>query len=649
MKGCLGVTFPDCERLLAAVLGLVCALAGAAHAACGDEDRIRCRPDFEVIKAVLATGDGFTAAGQVKSTAASGLALLRLGRGGEARGVVPVPWPTELTFNEQAIADPRRLIALANGDVVLLAQIFPDQTQTRQFAAVTRIAANGRIVWTRSFPEATTSVVFDSGYYDSKGDRLILVGRRQLGPDMGRCENWSQSMVVTMAASDGRLVAEPLIQGEQGRARTNRQAIFDLTPDGTTGNFVVTGFFTAPHGTDRERCQDNIFVGTLTQIGNRWTLARLGAIGTNTADEVAFSIKTTADGFYLLAGYGRDEGAPAAQAYRVRLRPFAVQGLLSEPFPKDGSDMTGGDRYRVIVPLAEKDRFLLAGSVSTSAQASNRAFWQTVTADLKSADPLVLVNNTLGSDIFDAALSPTGQVLAVGRWTDEGGRRVGWTGFISGTGAGGAPMTGAGGAPMTLDRRPPDSRLMRLSSLPFAGGAYRLPAAAAVSGVGFYDEKLEAGSQVDLAFSVATARALKISAHTETGDVDLVVSDARKRPVSFSNFKGTATELLIATLPPGDYTISLVAQTTVGAYEFRIAPFQEINTKVLAKLQELSEPQRQQLFDALVAAGYTPPGNLSIALGSESARALLAAQEGAGRDIGPGGIGRGITQDLSVR
>src|SRR5262249_20062417 len=158
----------------------------------------------------------------------------------------------------------------------------------------------------------------------------------------------------------------------------------------------------------------------------------------------------------------------------------------------------------VIVPLPERGRFLLAGSASASAQASNRALWQIVPADLKRPDAPVVF--AAGSDIVDAAISPDGRILAVGRFTDEDGRPLGYPAFI-------------GEAPILLGHRPPDSRLPDVAGLPLSEGAYGLPATALANGAGYFGRNLAAGSQTDIAFSVPAARTVKISTLTETGDI----------------------------------------------------------------------------------------------------------------------------------
>ena len=282
---------------------------------------------------------------------------------------------------------------------------------------------------------------------------------------------------------------------------------------------------------------------------------------------------------------------------------------------------------------------LLAGSGSDSKRAPNRALWQVVMKDLSSPEPPFVLPHVRGSEVLDAAMAPDGKVFAVGRLTDEPGRRIGWSGFI----------VGSNNGALALDRRSPDTRAVRLSTLPISAGVVQLPPAAISVGASYLDENMAAGTQRDLAFSIASSTTIKISAHTDSGDIDLVITDAQKRPIDFSNFKRSATELLITTLPPGDYLISVVANAPIKTYEIRLAPSKGVTAQLLTDVRQLNEEQRLQAAGMLAEAGYSIPSDPKITLGGESIRALLAAQEGAPRDIGLGTLGKSVSQALGAR
>jgi len=96
-------------------------------------------------------------------------------------------------------------------------------------------------------------------------------------------------------------------------------------------------------------------------------------------------------------------------------------------------------------------------------------------------------------------------------------------------------------------RRPPDVRLPGLSSIPVSNGVYRVPPNALSPGVGYLGGDLSAGSEITFSFSLPTTTTVRISAHTGSGDLDLALKDSVRRLISFSNYKGLATELIIAT------------------------------------------------------------------------------------------------------
>ena len=88
---------------------------------------------------------------------------------------------------------------------------------------------------------------------------------------------------------------------------------------------------------------------------------------------------------------------------------------------------------------------------------------------------------------------------------------------------------------------------------------------------------------------------------------------------------------------------------------FRIHQFNKVEQYVISKADhEDSVRWHEQLIrnaEELVQAGYSPSPEPTIAVGGETVRSLLAAQEGAGaqRAIGPGGIAKALARELEVR
>jgi hypothetical protein len=366
-----------------------------------------------------------------------------------------------------------------------------------------------------------------------------------------------------------------------------------------------------------------MLIGSLSQEGNRWSFGPPTQIGANDADEVAFSIRMTGGG-YLLAGYGQHPvtKAPSAQVQRVNASNFRMD---KEPINTTASGARGL-RFRAMVPLREKGRFLVAGYALFDQPRINRAMWQIISDDLSSETP-VFVIDARSSQILDAAVSPEGRVLAVGRWVDDTGVGIGWTGTVFEPGAG---------------RREPNTSLPLLSA---SRNVQYIDSAAFTTGTGYSGLGLAVGNEPKVGFSLNTETPIKISARAKSGDLDLVITDGENRPVAFSNFRGSATEMLTATLPKGEYVLTIIPQTPVGPYEVRFGRSQLIDAKALTELQRLSQDQRKQLAAALVAAGFDAPAEPSIAFGSETVRALLAVDD-AGQDIGPRGIAKTVVKAM---
>jgi hypothetical protein len=626
-------------RLLFCVAILSATQIDRAHAACGDKDGIICQTDFTTISSVVRTTKGFLAVGQIKKGADLNLGLLRLTPSGQTAGAASLPVPADLASEgKTVVGDGRKIIALPDGGAVILAHLIVGGD--KQIAWALRVSADGGVIWNRAFMNDPVGfTIFNSGYYEKDGDRLIIVGRRTLGYDEGRCTSWSQSLVVTLKARDGQQEINPVLAGMQGAGPNNRQAIWDIIAGEKPNTYVVTGFATSASATKPGECQDDILVQTLALSPPRpqstatgtWTASRPNKFGAADAGEVAFSIKSLGNGAYLIAGYGKTPaGAPAAQAYRIKLNSASlIEGPptnMNTPFPFNGSDKNGMDRFRAIVPLTDNSRFLLVGSGSSGKQERNQALWQAVSADLKKNGPPRQFKSQTGSDIADAVLSDNDRIFAVGRWIDDDGQAYGWTGFIS--------SEEARETVSLQQRRLPDSQLTSLSELTMSNGAFQIPPAKLFTVPGYFGRDLvgskDSNESVNLSFSLTASRTVKISALSDTGDLDLLLLDRNKRPVAFSNFKGSAAELLLITLSPGDYTIAIFGNSPSRSYEVRLASSKEMASDALLLLQKIPEEQRSSMSEALVTAGYANSPETGISFGSETLRSLAAAQIAAG-------------------
>lgn len=629
----------------AALVGAAVAWGQAARA-CDGADGVRCLPQADVLTSIVGVGPDFAAVGSAARDGVTQPVLLRLSASGDVLRTIALPWPLGRPPEPKAVAEARRLVALPRGDMVVIGQAwYPGEPSAASWAV--RVTETGRVVWSRTFSDPALSIVLVAAAYDEANERVILGGRLTEGADDGQCTKWSQSLVQVLNAATGADAMRPLLRGERGRSAGNREAISDIAPGGGPGRFVVSGFVTVPANRPGRRCLDAMFVGSLAPAGQGQgqglSLSTLGRLETPGASEVASSIRPSGvAGQYVVAGFRRDQvnEAPAALGLVVRAAPFAVLRTMSTAYPPDRSDRTGSDQFRVALPLPRTKEVLFAGFAS-SGRDPRRAMWQAASPDLQQV-ALPTIAGTGGTDVFDAAANAQGSVLLAGRWSDATGRGVafvrplGAAGGVAATGLAAGPGAGPAGL------RPPEARLPDIATLPLVDGSYRIPPAAVASGGGWAGGQLPAGGQVSLALRLAERRTVKVSFATDRGEADLLVLDEAGRPVAFSNFGGAATEMLIATLPAGEYSVRLLPHVGAGSYQVRLAPAQEIPVRAIGMLQRLSEERRASLAQDLAAAGYASAPEPAIALGAETVRSLLAEQERAGarRAVGPDGIGR---------
>ncbi|MHC2566353.1 hypothetical protein ACVIVD_008391 [Bradyrhizobium liaoningense] len=626
-RSCKPSLFIRTLRLVGFTIALVSAQVSGVRANCGDKDAVRCYPDLDVIKGVVWSGDGFTAVGQPKLPNSSyGLVLLHLTRGGQLKdALLQVPLPSNVVSGDKPIkGESRKIVAVPDGGVAILGELILDDDHQVPWAV--RLAPNGAVIWNRAFPaEPGVTTIFHSGIYDQANDRLVVVGRRTSGNDEGKCTNWSQSLVLSLKMSNGQPEIQPLYSGTPSAGLRNRQALLDIASTDRPNNYVVVGFASAPHSKTGD-CQDDINIQALAvSPQGGWTLSALGKIGVPDANEMAYAVKLVRPGSYLIAGYGKDpaKGVPASQAFLVNVTPrfSVVDPSISAPFPPDGSDKDGGDRFRAIASSADKQHFTLVGSGSIGKKGVNQGIWVTVQGNLKQPWLLRQFKNQNGSEIWDAAVSDAGKVLAVGKWTDDDRQAYGWSGYLD----------DLSGGPISASRIPsvgPDRALPAVESLSLSGDAYQIPSAASQSGAGYFGGTLQSGAQVNLAFNLVAQKTIKISVRPETGNLGMALLDRDRRPVAFSSFGGTATELVIATLPPGDYAISIFANAAVKSYEVRLDPFAERDA--FLSLQGLKDEERQDLSRRLISSGYSSSPETDIALGSETLRSISAIRQSAG-------------------
>jgi hypothetical protein len=249
-------------RLLSCIAVLSAIQIDRARADCGDKDGITCQTDFTTISSVARTAKGFLAVGQIKKGTDLNLGLLRLTPSGQTAGTSSLPIPADFVSGGAAVVgESRKIIALPDGGALILAQL--SIGVDKQIAWALRVSADGGVIWNRAFTgDPVGLTIFNSAYYEKDGDRLIIVGRRTSGYDEGRCTNWSQSLVVTLKASNGQSLPEipTFFIGSQGGAPNNRQAIWDIIAGEKPNTYTVTGFSTSASAAKSGECQDDVLV-----------------------------------------------------------------------------------------------------------------------------------------------------------------------------------------------------------------------------------------------------------------------------------------------------------------------------------------------------------------------------------------------------
>jgi hypothetical protein len=587
--------------LLAGLAATLCGAASAEAQQCAEAQAGACIDRFGSISAVAWTGGGFTAIG----VGDAALAVVSIDREGSVAGTRALELPG---WADAASIRIDRVVSGPDGASLLVGSA--TQTgQVTQVGLIGRLDGEGAVEWgpPLSFSPQTSSI-FYSGIHDPVRGRYMLVGRHTSGADDGSCTNWSQGLVLAIPDGDIQTGYMSGTLGVPAAGVDNRIAFYDIAPSGNEGEYVVTGFSTAalPGG----GCQDNaVAIITAYNDQNGWTSGNSVVVGRPDQAEIGFAL-VPAGGRFLMAGYGMAEGSSARAAMVASVAFDGSQPQVRyDPYPEDGSDDSGGDRYRVLLPVSG-GAFLVAGSASDGRGGRNHGIWRVIDAGLGSSGPVSYLTRETGSDILAAAAAPDGRVLGVGlHRTDDGS--VGWAGIIH-------------GALEMADRRPLDQSLLPLSEAELSAGSLEFSAREVAAGTGYRAGPVEAGARFEAIFPVANAGGFAVSAMSSEGDVDLMLLDAQDGVVAMSANQRDAGEYIHAELEPGDYRVIVLASSDVAEYELRIAAAESPEEEVIDTLMSLDGERRLMLDRLLAASGYGPTANAAIGFGSGAARSVMA-------------------------
>jgi hypothetical protein len=587
--------------LFAALFLALTAASVRAQEACEETTTGACYPEYITISAITATDDGYTAV----AVAGSDLELLRLDADANIvdRFLLPPPdWLPNQT-NMPAID---KLVTGAAGSVMGVGTV---TSGNQQIGAVFYLSPDNRTQWSAAlFVDAESSVILYSGAYDPADQRYLVVGRHTNGADTGSCSKWSRGLILSIPENDITNLAA-YFEGPQEAGLENRVAFYDIAPTGSRGEFVATGFATSP--APGGGCQDNaVAVNVRGGATSQWSVGSRFLIGSPDENEVAFAVSAIDSRTFLIAGQGTDTQTGARAAFLAEFGFFgSAPALRYDPFPEDGSDRSGGDRYRTLTRLGSGS-VIVSGSVSESRQARNQGIWRVQAPGMGGASPLNFLTREAGSDIFATALGADGRVLAVGRH-GAGRGDVGWMGFVF-------------GQKLVVDRRDPDPNLELLTPQQARAGSLTLTANDVSSGFGYRDIRFGAGLEYEVRFTIDRKTDIAASALPLDGDLDLVLVDANDSVLAISANRGSAGEFTIADLEPGDYTLKVVAIADVGEYELRIRSGQSLSEPVLESLNALHRDGRNKLAEMLSASGYLSPASADIGFGAAALASLLA-------------------------
>jgi hypothetical protein len=588
-----------------------------------------CFAEYKEISAIAAAGQGFAAI----ASRDDGLDLLDLDAAGRAVGTprsIAVPqWLAAAGMVELAI---KRLVPGAEGSMLMVG--WASLQSEQQIGVLIMVDRQGAVLWSQQLVFGTdTSVIVYAAAYEASARRFVVVGRHTNGADNGKCEAWSQGLVASVAESDGKIQSIRSI-GNAASGFDNRIAFHDIAPAETAGQFVAAGF--ATHRNKKGNgCQDDAMAMMVGGgAANDWNLGQLYSIGGADTGEVAFAVAAAGGERFIVAGHGVDERTQARAAlvasFAFDAEPFAA----TLPYPATGDDTSGGDRYRVIVPLREPGSILVAGSGSASKTGRNQGIWLVLSAALEPMGPMQTLTTQSGSDILGASLGDDGSVVAVGTHARETGS-IGWIGRIF------EPQA------IPSERREPDESLPMFSQAEVASGSVQISQREIRDGIGFRQTNAKAGAEMELGFSLSDAGSVVVSALPSAGDLDVMLLDKTGRVVAFSSNLNDAGEYLSAALVPDTYRVKLVAVSDTAEYEVRLTA---ANTEadVLAILQRLNAVSRKELSRFLEQAGYGTAGNPDLGFGGDTVRAVLASLNTVWPEIKPEAVEKFVVGAFST-
>ena len=585
-----------------ALLFFAISLSGVrAQEACEEATTGSCYPEYLTISAIAATGDGYTAI----AVSGSDLEAIRLDADANIVDRFRLPAPEWLP-NQSNMPSIEKLVAGPAGAVMGVGTL---TSGNQQIGAVFYLSADNRTQWSSAlFVDNESSVILYSGAFDPAENRYLVVGRHSNGADSGSCSKWSRGLILSILESDITNLAA-YFEGPSEPGLENRVAFYDIAPTGNRGEFVAAGFATSPASSGRG-CQDNAVAVTVRGgASSQWSVSQRYLIGSPAENEVAFAISAIDNRTFLMAGQGVDTESSARAAFLAQFDFSGSPALRYDPFPEDGSDGSGGDRYRALTRLSSGS-FVVAGSVSESRQARNQGVWRVQAPGMGAASPANFLTRDAGSDIVAAALGSDGRVLAVGRH-GAGRGDVGWMGFVF-------------GQTLSVDRRDPDPDLALLTPQQAREGNLSLSSSEVAAGFGYRDIRFGAGLEYEVRFSVDRETDIAASALPLDGDLDLVLVDANGSVRAISANRGSASEFALADLEPGDYTLKVVGVSDVGEYELRIRSGQSLSGPVLESLNALHRGGRNHLAAMLAESGYLTPANADIGFGAAALASLLA-------------------------